>query len=52
MSIIYGVIWAIIFGLLGSYFSNIGWEVLSFIAFAFAGMSIYTSIKIISGGRL
>ena len=46
-----GIIWAIISGALGLYLGSIGWTILSYIALAFCGLSVYTVIRMISGGR-
>jgi hypothetical protein len=46
-----GIIWAIISGALGLYLGSIGWNILSFIALGFCGLSVYTVIKMLSGGK-
>jgi len=42
---IYGVIWAIIFAVIGGYLDSINWKIISFIFFGLSGLSILTILR-------
>ena len=41
----FGIIWAIIFALLGGYLDSIGWNIIPWIFFILAAMSIVTILR-------
>ena len=42
---VYGIIWAIIFGMIGGYLDSIGWSIIAWLFFGLSGMSIITIFR-------
>jgi hypothetical protein len=43
---VYGIIWAIIFGMVGGYLDSIGWSIIAWLFFGLSGMSIITIFRL------